>query len=260
VPAWIGTSGWQYAHWRALFYPRGLPQAAWLPHYARHFQTVEVNNTFYRLPERATFSAWAAATPRDFLFALKMSRFFTHMKRLKDPEPAVRRFLDAAGGLGSKKLGPLLLQLSPLHKADAGRLDEALSVFPRSVRVAVEFRDPSWFVPDLRRVLERRGAALCLADRGSRPVSPLWQTTDWGYVRFHGGTGAPPSCYGRQSLQTWANRLGEMWREESDQFDLFVYFNNDAHGCALRDAAVFSRALSRYLPMRMTVPSPAFVQ
>jgi len=198
----VGTSGWQYAHWRASFYPRKLPQRAWLEHFAERFQTAEVNNTFYNLPAASVFKQWGERTPADFVFALKVSRFLTHVRRLRDPEEPVHLFLERARELGAKR-GPSLIQLPPQMKVDAGRLDATLEAFPRSDRVAVEFRHDSWFVPEVRSVLERHGAALCLVDRkGMR--TPRWRTADWGYVRFHQGRGLPPSCYGRTALATWS--------------------------------------------------------
>jgi len=231
----VGTSGWQYAHWRASFYPRKLPQRAWLEHFAERFQTAEVNNTFYNLPAASVFKHWGERTPADFVFALKVSRFLTHVRRLRDPEEPVHLFLERARELGAKR-GPSLIQLPPQMKVDAGRLDATLEAFPRSDRVAVEFRHDSWFVPEVRSVLERHGAALCLVDRkGMR--TPRWRTADWGYVRFHQGRGLPPSCYGRTALATWVDVIADVWPREAD---VFVYFNNDAFGCAVRDAIVFA--------------------
>ena len=197
----VGTSGWQYDWWRDAFYPKATPKRRWLGHYACRFATVEVNNAFYRLPERATFERWAAGTPDDFTFALKASRFLTHVKRLADPAEPVARMLDRARGLG-QKLGPVLLQLPPQLAIALDRLDDALAQFPADQRVAVEFRHPSWFVDECRAVLEDRRVALCLVDRrGPRP--PIWRTADWGYVRFHEGKGRPSPCYGRASLASW---------------------------------------------------------
>lgn len=217
-----------------------MRQADWLEHYAARFQTVEVNNAFYRLPEASTFEAWAQRTPDDFVVAVKMSRYLTHIKRLADPEEPVARFMDRARHLGSK-LGPVLLQLPPNLAADVDRLDHALAQFPDGVRVAVEFRHPSWFTDEARGVLERRGAALCLAD-GPRRKTPLWRTTEWGYVRLHEGRASPRPCYGRQALSGWAGRLASIW---TDAEDVYAYFNNDTLGCAVRDAAVFNAAIRR---------------
>ncbi|HZB97186.1 MAG TPA: DUF72 domain-containing protein, partial [Candidatus Sulfotelmatobacter sp.] len=143
MAVYVGTSGWQYSSWRETFYPKGLPQSRWLDHYARNFQCVEVNNTFYRLPEAGTFESWRHNSPDDFIFALKVSRYLTHIKRLKDPHEPVTMFLDRAQRLGDK-CGPLLVQLPPNFHVDTGRLDACLSEFPRSLRIAVELRHESW--------------------------------------------------------------------------------------------------------------------
>jgi uncharacterized protein YecE (DUF72 family) len=240
MPVLVGTSGWQYRHWWGTFYPEGLRQADWLEYYAARFQTVEVNNAFYRLPEATTFEAWARRTPDDFVVAVKVSRFLTHVKRLKAPAEPVRRFLSHARHLGPK-LGPLLLQLPPNLAIDLERLDQALRRFPADVRVAVEFRHESWFVDEVNALLAERGAALCLAD-SPRRRTPVWRTTDWGYVRFHEGRASPPPCYGRRALGTWAELLAERWGPDAD---VYVFFNNDARACALRDARVFAGVAER---------------
>jgi uncharacterized protein YecE (DUF72 family) len=231
MPVMVGTSGWVYDDWRGDFYPRDLPQRRWLEHYAAEFGTVEVNNAFYRLPRRETFEGWRDTLPHGFVVAVKASRFLTHIKRLTDPAEPVARLLGAATGLGDK-LGPVLLQLPPTLRADAGRLDACLAEFPRDVRVAVEPRHDSWWTDEIRRVLERRHAALAWADRGSRPVTPLWQTTSWGYLRLHEGGATPWPSYGRTALESWADRLRAF-------DDAYAYFNNDQHGAAPRDAATF---------------------
>ncbi len=234
---YVGTSGWQYKSWRGRFYPEKLAQGRWLEWFAERFQVVEVNNTFYRLPPPETFTAWAQRTPPDFVVAPKVSRYLTHVKRLQDPEEPVQRFLRHAAPLGDK-FGPILVQLPPDLTADVGRLDRVLGLFPEGLRVAVEFRHESWFTEDVRKVLESHGAALCLADRASKVLSPLWQTTGWAYVRLHEGTAEPRPCYGRTALRTWSRRLADTWGSEAD---IFVFFNNDPLGCAVRDAAVFAR-------------------
>jgi uncharacterized protein YecE (DUF72 family) len=236
VVLYVGTSGWQYRHWREAFYPTGVPQRAWLDHYAQHFQTVELNNSFYRLPEALAFERWRDETPDGFVFAVKASRFLTHFRRLRDPEQPVKLFVDRARHLGSK-LGPVLLQLPPQFPADPGRLAHALDQFPRSDRVAVEFRDESWYTPRVRRVLEDHRAALCLADHRGR-VTPEWRTADWGFVRFHEGTDIPPPCYGEQALADWTRRIARLW---SPEHDVFCYFNNDFRACAVRDAVRFAQ-------------------
>ena len=251
----IGTSGWQYRDWRGPFYPDRLAQRGWLESYAARFATVESNNAFYRLPERSTFEAWAARTPGDFDMAVKMSRYLTHILRLTDPAEPVERFLARVAGLGDK-LGPVLIQLPPRLQADEQRLDEVLRRLAPHVRVAVEFRHRSWFTTSIRDLLQHHGAALCLTDRRG-PTSPTWRTTDWTYLRFHGGRATPRPCYGPQALATWAQRLSEGW---GAGLDGWVYFNNDHRACAPHDAAVFARACVRLgLPVSRT-PAPVSIR
>ena len=233
----VGTSGWVYAEWRGDFYPADLAQRRWLEYYAREFDTVEVNNAFYRLPKRETFEHWRDMLPDGFVVAVKASRYLTHIKRLAEPAEPVARLLGVATGLGGM-LGPILLQLPPTLRRDPGRLDGCLAEFPRDIRVAVEPRHASWWTDDVRRILEKRGAALAWADRGSRPVSPLWRTTDWGYLRLHEGAATPWPSYGRTALRGWADRL-------ASYDEAYVYFNNDQHGAAPRNAVTFRRYVSR---------------
>ncbi|HYN96990.1 MAG TPA: DUF72 domain-containing protein [Pilimelia sp.] len=242
----IGTSGWQYKDWRGRFYPTGLPQRLWLEHYAQRYATVEVNNAFYRLPERDTFAQWRDRTPADFVVVVKISRYLTHIKRLREPAEPVSRFLERAAGLGDK-LGPVLLQLPPTMRADAAALDATLALFPPHVRVAVEPRHPSWWTGEVRAVLERRRAALCWADRDSRPVAPLWRTTDFGYLRLHTGRAKPWPRYGRGALGSWLDRIAA---EYADGAPASVFFNNDPGGAAIIDAdAMATMARRRGLPI-----------
>ena len=238
---WVGTSGWQYRDWRGAFYPSGLPQRLWLERYAEGFATVEVNNAFYRLPERRTFEQWRQRTAAGFLFAVKMSRYLTHLKRLRDPKEPVARFLDRATALGDR-LGPVLLQLPPTLKENADLLDAALKWFPAGVRVAVEPRHGSWFTDALRRVLERHEAALCWADRLGRPLTPLWRTAGFGYLRLHEGRAMPHPRYGEQALLGWVRRISHAFGEADP---VFVYFNNDPGGAAVADATAFARLAQR---------------
>ncbi|MEU0398166.1 DUF72 domain-containing protein [Streptomyces sp. NPDC006208] len=240
MPVLIGTSGWQYKDWRGELYPQELPQRLWLEEYGRHFVTVESNNAFYRLPEQKTFADWRRRTPEGFVMAVKASRYLTHIKRLRDPQEPVARLMSRAEGLG-ERLGPVLLQLPPTLRCDPGSLDAALACFPRGVRVAVEPRHVSWWTDEVREVLRNRGAALCWADRGSRPVTPLWRTAGWGYLRFHEGRAEPWPGYGRKALTAWAGRIADAW---PDTADVFAYFNNDPGGAAVRDATAFARAVA----------------
>lgn len=237
----IGTSGWHYGDWKGAFYPEGMSRKEWLHFYSARFSTVESNAAFYRLPETETFHGWAGQSPDDFVIAVKMSRYLTHVKRLADPEEPVGRFVERIEGLGDK-LGPVLLQLPPNFRKDLPRLDAVLSQLPARLSVAVELRHASWFEDEVRTCLKSHGAALCLADRGSRPAAPLWRTADWTYLRFHAGTGLPAPCYGRTALVSWAERLLDGWGKGAEAW---VYFNNDTNACALRDARRFQRACIR---------------
>jgi uncharacterized protein YecE (DUF72 family) len=233
----VGTSGWQYADWRGVLYPEGVPQRRWLETYARTFPTVENNNAFYRLPARETFEAWRERVPAGFVMAVKASRYLTHIKRLDEPEEPVARLMAAAAGLG-EVLGPILLQLPPTLRADHARLERCLAAFPDHTRLAVEFRHDSWWTDETRRILQARRAALCWADRLNRPLNPFWRTADWGYVRLHEGRASPGPAYGETALRTWARRVREAgWR------DAYVYFNNDPGGAAVRNAVRFARLL-----------------
>jgi uncharacterized protein YecE (DUF72 family) len=236
----IGTSGWQYRHWRETFYPRGVKQGEWLEFYAARYLTVESNAAFYRLPEAATFAAWRRRTPDDFVMAVKASRYLTHILRLNEPEEPVRMLVERASELGPK-LGPILIQLPPSMRIALDRLERTLDAFPADWRVAVEFRHASWYTDEVRRVLTERRVPLCLADRAG-PLTPLWRTADWTYLRFHSGRAAPLPCYGRQALATWVERLRSEWTADED---VFVYFNNDPRACALRDSIVFERLAER---------------
>ena len=250
MPVLIGTSGWQYADWRGRLYPRRMPQSGWLGHYAELFRTVEVNNAFYRLPEAGTFTRWRDATPDDFVMAVKASRYLSHVRRLRDPAEPVGRLLGRAQHLGDK-LGPVLLQLPPNFRSDLSALRATLEAFPRTVRVAFEPRHESWHTDATFEILEEFGAALCLSDAPGRR-SPIRRTTGWGYLRFHEGRSSPAPCYGRAALATWAHRLAERW-DGGD--DVYVYFNNDRGGCAVRDAHRFALAATKVGLVPTRVPS-----
>lgn len=224
----MGTSGWVYQDWRGGFYPDDLREPGWLPHYASEFDTVEVNNTFYRLPPASTFQTWREQTPAGFVMSIKASRYLTHMKRLREPEEPVQRLLAAAAQLGSRT-GPLLLQLPPTMRADEGLLRAALEAIGGRVRSAVEFRHPSWMAEPCLQVLTDNGAAFVLADRPGERYRPV-VTAGWTYVRFHRGTPRAPS-YPMSKLARWADRLLELSVSEC-----FAYFNNDEGGAAPRDA------------------------
>jgi uncharacterized protein YecE (DUF72 family) len=251
VPALIGTSGWQYSDWGSgAFYPKSVPKSRWLQFYAQRFQTLESNSAFYKLPSAALFEDWASRTPDDFILSVKASRFLTHIRRLREPEEPVSRLLESTLGLGGK-LGPILLQLPPTLSVSIDALAETLSAFPPTVKVAVELRHSSWFVEEVRSLLEK-GASLCLTDRNNRH-SPLWRTADWSYVRFHEGTASPRPSYGWDALDSWAERISSLWSPEEH---VFCYFNNDANACAPKDAHQFALALERhgFVSSRTTAP------
>ena len=254
MAVWIGTSGWQYRHWDGSFYPAltELPKAGQLRYYADLFRVVEVNATFYRLPGTGVLGSWAAQTPEDFVFAVKASKFLTHFKKLKDPEEPVERLMSRARELGPK-MGPILLQLPPNMHRNEERLDAVLTLLAPQARVAVEFRHDSWYADSVREVLARHGAALCLADRGAVPITPLWRTAEWGYLRFHGGAASPPGCYHEETLVEWVDRMADLWGTDGE---VYVFFNNDWHRCALRGAGWFARAAAARGMTTTRVPEP----
>ncbi len=231
-PISIGTSGWHYAHWRGPFYPEDLPAREWLPFYAQRFETVEINNSFYHLPTVETLQSWADDTPPGFRFAAKASRYLTHMKKLKDPQPALATFLDRMEVLGAK-LGPILCQLPPHWRCDLQRLESFLAILPGECRFALELRDPSWQTPEAMDLLTRYRAANCIFDLNG-VQSPITLTTDFAYVRLHGPAGPYQGSYDHDTLSEWAERL-RAWRT-SLTGGVYVYFDNDQAGYAARNA------------------------
>lgn len=229
----IGTSGWQYRDWRYRYYSKGVPQNRWFEQIMRDFRTVELNVTFYRLPKSEVFAGWYDRSPADAVITVKASRYLTHIKRLRDPKPSVDMLMERIRPLRRKR-GPILVQLPPDLQVDVDALDATLRAFPRNTRLAVEPRHESWWCDDVRRVLERRGAALCWADRAG-PITPLWRTADWGYLRFHEGAHEPWPFYTPDELEAWAERVVEAFPD--DAADVYVYFNNDP-GCAAIDNAI----------------------
>src|SRR5918996_5242881 len=197
----IGCSGWQYKHWRGDFYGYDHPLKRWFEHYASVFDTVEINNTFYRLPEASTFAGWASRAPMRFLFAVKASRFLTHMKKLKDPEEPIERLFSRMRALG-RHLGPVLYQLPPGWKLDRERLEHFLQALPRGVRHVLEFREPTWYADDVLKMLDRHRIALCLHDmRGS--ATGRERVGPFVYVRFHGATGKYGGSYPDDRPHAW---------------------------------------------------------
>ena len=229
----IGCSGWSYADWRGVVYPADAPPRTWFARYAELFDTVEINNTFYRLPDASTVDAWAAQAPPGFLYASKVGQFGSHRKKLKDPVPWLARHLERVERLGSHG-GPNLLQLPPRWGRNVERLDGFLAVAPPRIRWAVEVRDPSWLHEEVYEVLERHRAALCIHDL--LPDHPWRLTTDWTYLRFHGPRALREpyhGAYGGRRLRPVAEQI-QAWA--ADGIDVYAYFNNDWHGNAVRDA------------------------
>lgn len=223
----IGTSGWHYQHWKGPFYPRDLPDNRLLEHYVKHFQTAEINSTFYRLPEKETFAQWRDSVPDGFIFSVKASRYITHMKKLKDPAKPVDTFIKRVEALGNK-LGPILFQLPPRWQVNIDRLRRFLELLPGSHRYAFEFRDPSWFGKETEGLLAEKGAAFCIYDL-ERRQSPRPVTADFVYVRLHGPEGAYQGNYDDRALQDWAQSFSS-WADQGKQ--VFCYFDNDEKGYA----------------------------
>jgi len=236
----IGTSGWVYSHWRGLFYPHGLAQARWLDFYSQNFKTVEVNNSFYRLPSRATFESWYEQTPDDFVFSVKGNRFITHMRKLKSVEEPLHRFFEAVEGLRDKTK-VILWQLPPMLKADAERLRSFLSQLPKGYRYAVEFRHHSWWNDrESIKVLEEFDCAFCIP---SAPMLPkaIIITTDLSYIRMHGWNKLYSGCYPIEELKWWAEQIRKMMDKG---ISVFIYFNNDVNAYAVRNARELIQLLS----------------
>ena len=225
----IGCSGWSYPHWRKRFYPEKLPAREHFAFYAQHFNTVELNNSFYRQPPLERFEAWREQAPPAFLFAVKGSRYVTHIKRLAVEQKSVAMVVDAALGLG-EKLGPILFQLQANFHLDLERLERFAGMLPTDVRFTLEFRHDSWLVPAVIELLRSHRIALCIPDHPKMPKS-IEITSDFTYIRMH----LPPNGlgYGRRALHPWADRIVE-WRRGG--LDVFVYFNNDMEGHAIKDA------------------------
>jgi uncharacterized protein YecE (DUF72 family) len=228
----VGCSGWSYRDWRGIVYPSDLPASRWFAAYAELFDTVELNNTFYRLPPESTFDRWRDQAPRGFVYAVKVGAFGTHRKKLRDSRGWLDRHLDRVRRLGAAA-GPQLVQLPPRWRRDVPRLAEFLDATPDDVRWAVEMRDRSWLHDDVYDVLRRHDAALCIHDLLSD--HPWELTASWVYVRFHGPDPDRPyhDRYGGRRLWRAADRLAE-WRNAGR--DVFAYFNNDFHGHAVADA------------------------
>lgn len=238
----VGCSGWMYKHWRGVVYPESLPVSRWFEHYATLLDTVEVNNTFYRLPAEGTVERWATRAPPGFVYSLKLGSFGSHRMKLLDAGSWLPNHLDRVDRMGASA-GPTLVQLPPRWRRNANRLDEFLAVAPLQRRWAVELREPSWLNDDVYDVLRRHGAALCIHDLLAG--HPWELTTNWTYVRFHGPNAlsqAYQGRYGEEGLFWMAERLG-YWLAQG--IDVYAYFNNDDSGFAVQDARWLAQRLGR---------------
>jgi uncharacterized protein YecE (DUF72 family) len=236
---WIGTSGWHYKHWVGTFYPPRLTASKMLAEYCAHFDTVELNNSFYHLPKQPALESWRDSTPENFCFAVKGSRFITHMKKLKDPETGLKRFLDAVEVLQAK-LGPVLFQLPPNWELDYERLKQFLTSLPAYHHYAFEFRNATWNVPAVYDLLREHNIAYC-AFHLAGVESPVPITADFAYVRLHGPGGKYQGSYDDSALRQWANRI-QGWAGQLRA--VYLYFDNDEVGYAARDAIRLKQMLS----------------
>ena len=232
-PVHVGCSGWNYAAWRELFYPKGLPANRWLEHYAKHFKTVEVNSTFYRLAKPDAVARWVTQVPDDFVFSVKASRYLTHIKRLGNIGPYIARFYEGIEPLvEAERLGPVLWQLPPNLKRDDERLASALRELPPG-RHCIEFREPSWFTAEVYALLRERNVALVIGDRPEiADFQTHEMTADWTYVRFHYGRRGRRGNYSETELESWMKRV-TAWRRDRE---VFLYFNNDWEGFSIQNA------------------------
>jgi uncharacterized protein YecE (DUF72 family) len=236
----IGCSGWMYDDWRGGFYPAKEPRRRWLELYAERFDTVEVNNTFYRLPRHAAVQGWVDQTPEEFQFTVKASRYLTHIKRLTDLGEGVRRFYERIEPLvESGRLGPVLWQLPANFRRDDARLHGWLEALPEG-RHTIEFRHASWFVPEVLDALRARDVALTIGDHPQRPFQSHEATAAWRFIRFHYGSRGRAGNYSRRELDTWVRRIAQ-WQRRGD---IYAYFNNDWRGFAPDNARYLRRRLS----------------
>lgn len=234
----IGTSGWHYKHWKGTFYPAGIKEAQQLSHYLSMFSTVEINNSFYRLPKPETFAMWHKATPPGFLFAVKASRFITHMKKLNMNRQDIKKFFDSVKCM-KEKVGVILFQLPPKWKVNAERLNNFISILPRRYRYAFEFRETSWYNEEVYAILSKFDCAFCMYELGYH-MSPHEITASFVYVRLHGPGNKYQGSYSDETLKEWANRCRQ-WQKQGK--DVFVYFDNDQEGYAAFNALTLKKML-----------------
>jgi len=236
----IGTSGWHYSHWQGVFYPDDLKAADQLSFYAERFQTVEINNSFYRRPRVSTFENWKDAVPAGFLFAVKANRFITHLKKLNGVLQSTLDFIHLAGHL-REKLGPILFQLPPSWKVNPARLEEFTDGLPQEYRFAFEFRNASWHVPEVYEILRRNNCAFCIYELAGHQ-SPMEETADFVYVRLHGPHGKYQGKYTDEVMADWAQRCRK-WQQKGKE--VYIYFDNDEKGYAAENARQLNTLLNK---------------
>jgi uncharacterized protein YecE (DUF72 family) len=240
VQYFTGTSGWHYEHWKERFYPPILSKSHWLQFYAEHFNTVEINNSFYHLPTEKAFATWYRTSPATFTFAIKVSRYITHVKRLNDCEEPLNKFFNLAEML-QQKLGPLLYQLPPnMHRND-DRLESLLSILPDKYRHVFEFRHESWFHEDIFDILREYNAGFCIFDMPEL-TCPVISTADFAYVRFHGKDSLYASNYSDKQLMDWASALMSLAKTKHLK-SVYAYFNNDNEAFAVKNAVTLHQYL-----------------
>jgi uncharacterized protein YecE (DUF72 family) len=236
----IGTSGWYYDHWEGPFYPKGMAKKDYLEFYSRNFHTAEINNSFYQMPQKKSLRRWRDTVPESFVFSVKASQYITHMKKLKDPEKPVSKFLRQVEVLEGK-MGPILFQLPPRWKVNLERLDSFLKALPSDFRYAIEFRDSSWCQEQVYELLSQKGVSFCIYDLDRRQ-SPREVTADFVYIRLHGPDGAYKGKYDSQSLSGWAGAISAWLRNEKE---VFCYFDNDQSGYATQNALALNHMMGK---------------
>ena len=241
----IGTSGWYYDHWSGRFYPDDLPKSKWFEYYAQYFDTVEINNTFYHPPKEQTLQLWYKIAPKDFLYAVKANRYITHIKKLNDTAEPLERFFERINLLKSR-LGPILYQLPPSLQKDLDLLEVFIKLLPKRKTAVFEFRHESWYLDDIYELLDKSGAGFCIHDMPGKESPPI-VTGNIIYIRFHGITGRYSGSYPNSQLQNWADWLKDQAKKVRA---IYVYFNNDAHGHAIKNAKQLKSLLNSRLPVR----------
>ncbi len=239
----IGTSGWYYDHWKELLYPAGLPKSKWFEHYAQHFDTVEINNTFYHLPKAESVKRWYKIAPKDFLYAVKANRYITHIRKLKDASEPLQRFFEIVGILKSR-LGPVLYQLPPSLHQNLDLLTSFIKLLPKKRNAVFEFRHKSWYSEDTYKLLRKFKVGFCIHDMPGKE-SPRIVTSDTIYIRFHGTTGRYSGNYSKSVLQSWTKWLKKQSKQARG---IYIYFNNDAHAHAIKNAKQLKQLLHISIP------------